>query len=96
MTNAMDPEAIEDRLFSTSFSAVGDDFGQWRVYADDAKGMALGFDKESITLLEVPYFHHAEHGQLVQMNAIVSDTNKRVPFVWGSSFLSNYARPFRV
>ena len=84
MTNAIDPEAIEDRLFSTSFSADGDDFGQWRAYADDAKGMALGFDKESITLLEVPYFHHAEHGQLVQMTAIVSDTNKQVPFVWGS------------
>ena len=84
MTNAIDPEAIEDRLFSTSFSADGDDFGQWRAYADDAKGMALGFDKESITLLEVPYFHHAEHGQLVQMTAIVSDTNKQVPFVRGS------------
>lgn len=84
MTNALDPETIEDRLFSTSFSADGDDFGQWRAYADDARGMALGFNKESIRSLEVPYFHHAEHGELVQMTAIVSETNKRVPFVWGS------------
>jgi Protein of unknown function (DUF2971) len=84
MTNAVDPDAIEDRIFSTSFSADGDELGQWRSYADDAKGMALGFDKESITMLEVPYFHHTGHGQLVQIKAIVSDTNKQVPFTWGA------------
>jgi hypothetical protein len=60
MTNAIDPDAIEDRIFSTSFSADGDELGQWRSYAVDAKGMALGFDKESVTMLEVPYFHHKQ------------------------------------
>ena len=84
MTNAVDPDAIDDRIFSTSFSADGDELGQWRSYADDAKGMALGFDKESVTMLKVPYFHHTEHGQLVQMKATVSDTNKQVPLTWGA------------
>jgi Protein of unknown function (DUF2971) len=84
MTHAVDPDAIEDRIFSTSFSEDGDELGQWRSYADDAKGMALGFDKESITMLDVPYFHHAENGQLVQMKAMISGTNQQVPFMWGA------------
>lgn len=84
MTNAIDPDAIEDRIFSTSFSADGDELSQWRSYADDAKGVALGFDKESVTMLKVPYYHHTEHGQLVQMTAIEGDTNKQVPFTWGA------------
>jgi hypothetical protein len=84
MTNAVDPDAIEDRIFSTSFSEDGDELGQWRSYAGDAKGMALGFDKENITMLDVPYFHHAEDGQLVQMKATISGTNQEVPFRWGA------------
>lgn len=83
MTNAADPDAIEDRIFSTSFSAEGDDYTQWRMYADDARGMALGFDMDSIGMLKVPYFHHTEGGRLVQMTATVSETNQQVPFVWG-------------
>ncbi|MDM4142510.1 MULTISPECIES: DUF2971 domain-containing protein [Mycobacterium] len=84
MTNAIDPDAIEDRIFSTSFSENGDELGQWRSYADDAKGVALGFDKENITMLKVPYYYHTEHGQLVQMTAIEGGTNKQVPFTWGA------------
>lgn len=30
--------------FCCSFSRNGDDLGQWRMYADDGKGFALGFD----------------------------------------------------
>ena len=84
MTNAVDPDAIEDRIFSTSFSEDGDELSQWRSYAGDAKGMALGFDKESITMLEVPYFYYAESGQLVQMKATISESNQQVPFTWGA------------
>ncbi|WP_454561875.1 DUF2971 domain-containing protein [Mycobacterium haemophilum] len=84
MTNAVDPDAIEDRIFSTSLSADGDEISQWRSYANDAKGMALGFDTDSIGVLEVPYFHHAEGGQLFQVKAIISETNQRVPFTWGA------------
>lgn len=84
MTNAVDPAVSEDRLFSVSFSELGDELGQWRSYADDAKGVALGFDKESIALLEVPYFHHNVDGQLTQMTATISGTTQQVPFNWGS------------
>lgn len=84
MVNAVNPEASEDRLFSVSFSARGDDLGQWRSYADDGKGMALGFDTDSIAMLQVPYFHHGPEGKLTQMTAIVGDTSEVVPFQWGS------------
>ena len=32
--------------FVCSFSASGDDLGQWRAYADNARGFALGFDAD--------------------------------------------------
>jgi hypothetical protein len=51
--NSMDRflERIRDtaQYFSCSFSADGDDLGQWRAYADNGHGYALGFDA---TLLE--------------------------------------------
>jgi hypothetical protein len=84
MTKAVDPDAIEDRIFSTSFSEDGDDLKQWIGYAGDAKGMALGFDLESIRMLEVPYFHHTPNGVLVPMLATVSGTNHQVPVTWGA------------
>lgn len=33
-------------LFTCSFSERGDDLGQWRAYADNGRGYALGFDTE--------------------------------------------------
>lgn len=33
-------------LFTCSFSERGDDLGQWRAYADDGRGYALGFDTD--------------------------------------------------
>jgi hypothetical protein len=73
MTKAVDPDAIEDRIFSTSFSEDGDDLKQWVGYAGDAKGMALGFDLESIRMLEVPYFHHTPNGVLVRSSPCCVD-----------------------
>jgi hypothetical protein len=81
---AVDPDAIEDRIFSTSFSEHGDELNQWHRYANQAQGMALGFDFESIQMLEVPYFHHTGHGQLIPMMATVSGTNDQVPVTWGA------------
>ena len=82
--NAVDPDAIEDRIFSTSFSEDGDELNQWHRYADKAQGMALGFDFESIQMLKVPYYHHAPDGQLVPMLATISGTNEQVEMTWGA------------
>lgn len=84
LTNAVNPESIGDSIFSTSFSEIGDDLTQWRSYADDGKGVALGFDREAITVLKVPYYHHGPDGQLRQMTVIASDTDQQVPFTWGA------------
>jgi Protein of unknown function (DUF2971) len=35
-------------FFVCSFSPCGDDLGQWRAYADNARGYALGFDTEAL------------------------------------------------
>jgi Protein of unknown function (DUF2971) len=35
-------------FFICCFSADGDDLGQWRAYADNGQGFALGFDTESL------------------------------------------------
>lgn len=46
--NSMDRFQVRIRdtaqYFSCSFSATGDDLGQWRAYADNGHGYALGFD----------------------------------------------------
>jgi len=34
--------------FACSFSAAGDDLGQWRAYADNGRGYALGFDARAL------------------------------------------------
>jgi Protein of unknown function (DUF2971) len=35
-------------LFMCSFSSRGDDLGQWRAYADNGRGYALGFDSKAL------------------------------------------------
>ncbi|HXL98453.1 MAG TPA: DUF2971 domain-containing protein [Rhizomicrobium sp.] len=42
-------------FYVACFSAVGDDLGQWRAYANNGRGFALGFDGKS---LETAYAHH--------------------------------------
>jgi len=57
---AQDTEAFATRggiraaahYFVCSFSAAGDDLGQWRAYADNGRGYALGFDAK---MLEAAY-----------------------------------------
>jgi hypothetical protein len=36
------------KFFALSFSATFDELGQWRAYADDGRGYALGFDTEKL------------------------------------------------
>ena len=40
--------AVAAHYFVCSFSAAGDDLGQWRSYADNGRGFALGFDTASL------------------------------------------------
>jgi hypothetical protein len=35
-------------FFMCSFSSCGDDLGQWRAYADNGRGYALGFDAKAL------------------------------------------------
>ena len=35
-------------FFMCSFSSCGDDLGQWRAYADNGRGYAIGFDAEAL------------------------------------------------
>jgi Protein of unknown function (DUF2971) len=80
-TNATDPDAIDDRIFSTSFSEDGDELNQWHRYADEAHGMALGFNFKSIQMLKVPYFYPTPDGQLDPVMT-TTGTDNQVPFTW--------------
>ena len=46
-------------FFVCSFSSRGDELGQWRAYADNGRGYALGFDTRA---LEVPFARVSETG----------------------------------
>ena len=52
---------IRDSPFVACFSRDGDHLGQWRAYADDGRGFAIGFDSKAlkeflpVTMLEVLY-----------------------------------------
>jgi Protein of unknown function (DUF2971) len=54
LTRVPDGIVNQDRLadvvkfFALSFSATFDELGQWRAYADDGRGYALGFDTEKL------------------------------------------------
>jgi hypothetical protein len=49
-------DAMEFRIFATCLSELRDDVPQWRSYASDGRGVALGFDFESIQMLRVSLF----------------------------------------
>jgi Protein of unknown function (DUF2971) len=83
-TKATDPDAIEDRIFSTSFSEDGDELNQWHRYADEAHGMALGFDFKSRQMLKVPYFHPTADGRLDPVMATIGGTDNQAPFTWAA------------
>lgn len=49
--------------YIASFSKNGDQLSQWRAYADDGFGVAIGFNRESFNLKnDIPYMHvNLEH-----------------------------------
>jgi Protein of unknown function (DUF2971) len=51
--------------FVCSFSSVGDDLGQWRAYADNGRGYALGFDAK---VLETAFTTKGKKGRRIPNN----------------------------
>jgi hypothetical protein len=78
--NAENLDLMDVRVFSASFTELPDDVSQWRSYASDGYGVALGFDIKQILMLKVPYFREAEPGNLVAVQAVNSDE----PLTWGA------------
>lgn len=47
-------EKVSRQIFLVCFSEVGDLLSQWRAYADDARGFAIGFDFQRLTKQSAP------------------------------------------
>jgi hypothetical protein len=62
--NAEDLDLMENRVFSASLTELPDDVPQWRSYASDGRGVAIGFDSDSIQMLHVPYYKRTATGDL--------------------------------
>jgi hypothetical protein len=77
-------DAMEMRIFAACLSELPDDVPQWRSYASDGRGVALGFNFDSIHMLKVPYFQHTSTGDLVPARATVSGTDTQVDVTWGA------------
>jgi hypothetical protein len=78
--SAGDLDLMENRVFSTSLTELPDDVPQWRSYASDGHGVAIGFDSESIQLLPVPYGKRPAAGDFVPERA----ANTGEPITWGA------------
>lgn len=74
-------DLMEIRVFTTSLTELSDDVPQWRSYAADGHGVALGFNTESILMLKVPYYNHTATGDLVPM--LAANTKEHV--TWGAT-----------
>jgi Protein of unknown function (DUF2971) len=72
-------ESLGDSVFVACFSERPDDLNQWRSYADDGRGVALGFDLEKISMVKVPYYYHTPAGL-----APVIAENTKEQIEWGS------------
>lgn len=59
---AEDLDLLLDTVFVACFSESPDDLNQWRNYADDGRGMALGFNREKMQAITAPYFYHTQAG----------------------------------
>jgi hypothetical protein len=79
--NAENLDLMENRVFSTSLTELPDDVPQWRSYASDGHGVAVGFDTESIHMLKVPYYNRTPTGDLVALRAV----NTGEVITWGAT-----------
>lgn len=62
--NAEDLDSMEMRTFATCLSELDDDVPQWRSYASDGHGVALGFDADRIRMIPVPFYMRSASGEL--------------------------------
>jgi hypothetical protein len=54
--------SLENSVYVACFSELSDDVNQWDRYADKGKGMALGFNREKLQIINAPYFYHTPTG----------------------------------
>ncbi|MEQ1865157.1 MAG: DUF2971 domain-containing protein [Micropepsaceae bacterium] len=82
--------------FVTSFSAADDDLGQWRAYAEDGRGYAIGFDGKALSLafdldeahetrMSFPIDYDDEKLRSLQTKV----TEEVIPFLSGAKDLAN-------
>jgi hypothetical protein len=64
-------EKVSRHIFLVCFSEVGDLLSQWRAYADDGRGYAIGFDFERLSQRRSPV------GRSFSGKVIYSETNLR-------------------
>jgi Protein of unknown function (DUF2971) len=74
---AEDLDLLADSVFVACFSESPDDLNQWRNYADDGRGMALGFNREKIQTIKAPYFYHTPAG----LKPVTAENTKQ-PIEW--------------
>jgi Protein of unknown function (DUF2971) len=87
LMHARDLMHFDDAMFVACFTELPDAVSQWTRYGDNGHGLALGFDSERISALNVPQYHHGLGGQLIPMTAILSggpSSGQRVEFKWGA------------
>ena len=77
---ATDLDEMEFRVFATCLSELPDDVPQWRSYASDGRGVALGFDSEQIVMLKVPIGSPLEDGGLDPL--VPANSDERA--TWGA------------
>lgn len=101
MRNEVSQKTLDD-VFCTSFSTLPDALSQWRAYADDGYGFAIGFASQTfagltnINLQSVIY-DQLRHEQIVQhwFDAALSDFERFVAGEAGQNDLDTLAFYFR-
>jgi hypothetical protein len=80
--SSVDERGLEDiaHFFGASFSANGDELGQWRAYADNGRGYALGFDGKALEAL------------FVRDNGVILPNNSTFPVTYNDAVLAGIHR----
>ena len=60
-----------------SFSTESDRLSQWRAYADDGQGVAIGFKKETFKLNSNPLMLHVDPKRTIGIYNVIYDENKQ-------------------
>lgn len=70
---------LGDSVFVACFSESPDDLNQWRSYAEDGRGVALGFNREKIGVVKAQYNYHTPTGPVPVLAA-----NTKQPIKWNA------------